>query len=73
VAALSRHPAHALGSYFAVSGVDAQQEIYVRLCRTCGGWNFFVESEGKRGKLQKDVNENSRMKVIAQGPPTEIS
>jgi hypothetical protein len=53
VAALSRHPAHALGSYFAVSGENPQQEIYVELCRTCGGWNFFVESKGKRGEYRK--------------------
>jgi hypothetical protein len=37
VAALSRHPAHALVSNFARICGNPQQEIYVELCRTCGG------------------------------------
>jgi hypothetical protein len=40
-------------------GEAAQQEIYVELCRTCGGWKILVERKGKAGGNRPDIRNQS--------------
>ena len=35
---------------FALRPNQSQRKTIVELCRNCGGWDFFVEREGKPGK-----------------------